>query len=76
MKSEKIITYTGILLIILGLIAFYSIQVDYDSEQYLKSIKHGGTFVGLIGIGVTVAGILLYLINRGQHPTSPEVQDL
>lgn len=75
MKSEKIITYSGIVLIIIGLIAFYSIQIDYDSDQYLKSIKHGGTFVGLIGIGVTVAGILLNLINRGQ-PTSPEVKDL
>jgi hypothetical protein len=33
-------------------------------------MKHAGTFVGLLGIGVTLAGVLLYLINRNQ----PQIQ--
>jgi len=34
----------------------------------LKFIKNIGTFVGLSGIGVTLAGILLYLINKNEQP--------
>ena len=50
-----------------GLIMFYSIELG-QVEPTLRMIKNTGTFVGLSGIGVTVAGILLYLINRNQPP--------
>ena len=53
-------------MVIVGLVLFYSIQPNPDMEPIFRSIKHTGTFVGLMGIGVTVAGILLYLINRNQ----------
>ena len=36
--------------------------------EILKFIKNMGTFVGLSGIGVTVAGILLYIIKKNEQP--------
>lgn len=49
-----------------GLIMFYSI--DLGQTDIVRLVKNTGTFVGLSGIGVTVAGILLYLIGRNQPP--------
>ena len=51
---------------ILGLILFYSISPEDNLN--LENIKNMGTFVGLTGIGVAVAGILLFLINRNPQP--------
>ena len=51
---------------ILGLILFYSISPEDNVN--LENIKNTGTFVGLTGIGVAVAGILLFLINRNPQP--------
>ena len=56
----------GVTMFILGLILFYSINPE-DNEN-LENIKNTGTFVGLTGIGVAVAGILLFLINRNPQP--------
>ena len=52
---------------LLGLIMYYSIEVG-QIEPALRLIKNTGTFIGLSGIGVGVAGILLNLINRNQPP--------
>ncbi|AJM92689.1 MULTISPECIES: hypothetical protein [Nitrosopumilus] len=52
---------------LVGLIMFYSIELG-QTEPILRLIKNIGTFVGLSGIGVTVAGVLLYLISRNQPP--------
>jgi len=71
MKGETAIIITGIVMVVSGLMSFYSIQNSQDLEPVLRSIKHAGTFVGLMGIGVMVAGILLYLINRNQ----PKMQE-
>ena len=51
---------------ILGLILFYSISPENNVN--LENIKNIGTFVGLTGMGVAVAGILLFLINRNPQP--------
>ncbi|MDC0208877.1 hypothetical protein OAJ90_04490 [Nitrosopumilus sp.] len=51
---------------ILGLILFYSITPEDNVN--LENVKNIGTFVGLTGIGVAVAGILLFLINRNPQP--------
>ena len=56
----------GVSMFILGLILFY--VIDYNEDKNLVIIKNSGTFVGLTGIGVGVAGILLYLINRNPQP--------
>ena len=74
MKSGLAIIISGMMMFISGLTTFYSIQSSSDLDSALRSIKHIGTFVGLMGIGVTMAGILLYLINRNQ-PTIQENYD-
>ena len=35
---------------------------------YLWIIRNTGTFVGLTGIGVSFAGVILFLINRNPQP--------
>ena len=64
----------GILLIIIGLgmfsvglVFFYSIELG-QTDPGLRLIKNIGTFVGLSGMGVGLAGILLYLINKNEPP--------
>jgi hypothetical protein len=64
MKGESAIIITGIIMIISGLVLFYSIQNSADLDQFLRQVKHGGTFVGLMGIGVMMAGILLCLMEK------------
>ena len=56
----------GVSMFILGLILFYSI--NSEDKENLENIRNTGTFVGLTGIGVAVAGILLFLINRNPQP--------
>jgi hypothetical protein len=68
MKAGPVITISGIIMIIFGLVLFYSIQSDQNLDQSLRLVKHGGTFVGLMGRGIMTAGILLYLIEREQPP--------
>ena len=68
MKGESIMIMTGIIMFISGLILFYYIQNNPNLDPLLRQVKHGGTFVGLMGIGVTVAGILLRLMEREQVP--------
>ena len=68
MKGESIIIMTGISMIVAGVVLFYSIQNNPDLDQLLRQVKHGGTFVGLMGIGVTVAGILLRLMEKEEVP--------
>ena len=56
----------GISMFILGLILFYTI--DHSENKNLEIIRNTGTLVGLTGIGVSVAGVLLFLINRNPQP--------
>lgn len=71
MKSGTAIILSGIGMVVLGSILFYSIPSGSDTESILRAIKHAGTFMGLMGIGVLMAGILLHLINRNQ----PSIQE-
>jgi hypothetical protein len=68
MKGESVMILTGIIMIISGLVLFYSIENNHGLDQLLRQVKHGGTFVGLMGIGVMMAGILLRLMEREQVP--------
>ncbi|MDH3489656.1 MAG: hypothetical protein OEL56_04330 [Nitrosopumilus sp.] len=63
MKTGTLIIIIGIGMFISGLVMFYSVEIG-QKDQLLRLIKNTGTFVGLSGMGVTLAGILLYLINR------------
>jgi len=71
MKLNSVITISGIVLIICGGMLFYSLQNIPNLDSELKALKHLGTFAGLAGIGVVIAGILLTLTSR-QQPTVQE----
>ncbi len=67
MRPGKTIIIIGITMFIAGLVLFYSIELG-ETDPVLRDIKNAGTFVGLSGMGVTLAGILLYLINKKEPP--------
>jgi len=67
MKMEIMIIIIGVIMFITGLIMFYSIELG-QIDSLLRTVKNIGTFIGLSGMGVTLAGILLYLINRNELP--------
>ncbi len=71
MKSGVVIIVAGVIMVICGLVLFYAVQSSPQIESFFRTIKHAGTFIGLLGMGVTLAGVLLYLINRNQ----PQIQD-
>ncbi len=50
---------------IVGLIMFYSIEVG-ETDPNLRLVKNTGTFVGLIGMGATLGGVILFLISRNE----------
>ena len=66
MKTGKPWIIIGVGMFILGLFLFY--LINPEGNKNLEFIKNMGTFVGLSGMGVTLAGILLYLINRNEKP--------
>ena len=65
MKMSIIIAITGIGMFSSGLIMFYSVELG-EAAELLRFIKNTGTFVGISGMGVFLAGILLYLINKNE----------
>ncbi len=67
MKMGIGLIMTGGIMFISGLIMYYSIELG-QTDSFLRLIKNSGTFTGLSGIGVTLAGIILYLINRNEAP--------
>jgi hypothetical protein len=66
MKME-IVIIIGITMFVVGLVMFYSIELG-QKDPVLRLVKNIGTFIGLSGMGVTLAGILLYIINRNEPP--------
>ena len=76
MKSNNVIIISGIVMIVVGVILFYSLENIPDLEPEMKVLKHGGTFVGLSGIGVFFAGILLTLTSRQQKPIQEDFEDM
>ncbi len=65
MKMAVVISITGITMFGIGLIMFYSIELG-ETAPLLRMIKNMGTFIGISGMGVTLAGILLYWINKNE----------
>lgn len=65
MKMGIVIIIVGISMFAVGLVMFYSIELG-QKDSVLRLVKNIGTFIGLSGMGVTLAGILLYLINRNE----------
>ena len=63
MRAGVLTITIGMIMFFAGLMMFYSIEIG-QTDFVLKTIKSIGTFVGLSGMGVVLAGILVYLINR------------
>ena len=66
MRTGMPLVFIGSSMFILGLMLFYLISPQENKN--LEFIKNMGTFVGLTGMGVTLAGILLYLISKNEQP--------
>ena len=67
MKAEMIVIIVGAIMFVTGLVLFYSIELG-QTDPVLRFVKNIGTFVGLSGMGVTLAGILQYLISKNEPP--------
>ena len=67
MKLGISIIIIGVTMFSIGLVLFYSIELG-QTDPGLRFIKNVGTFVGLSGMGVSLAGVLLHLINKGEPP--------
>lgn len=65
MRAGTVIIAAGVLMVMAGTALFYSIEAG-QTDAALRLVKNAGTFAGLAGMGVTLAGILLYLINKGE----------
>jgi len=65
-KSGIPLAVIGSSMFIMGLILFY--LINPEENKNLEFIKNIGTFVGLSGMGVTLAGILVYLLNKNEQP--------
>jgi hypothetical protein len=67
MKSGFVVIIIGVVMFVAGLVMFYSIELG-QTVPALRLIKNIGTFIGLLGMGITLAGILLNLISKNQPP--------
>ncbi len=67
MRIEFAVIVIGFIMFFTGLVLFYSIESG-QTDPVLRDLKNAGTFIGLSGIGVTIAGIILYLVERNEPP--------
>jgi len=67
MKVGMLVIIIGTIMFVVGLVFFYSIQLA-QTDPVLRFIKNMGTFIGLSGMGVVLAGILLHLLSRSEPP--------
>ena len=72
MKMTAAIIITGITMFVAGLTMFYSIELG-QTEQIPRLVKNTGTFVGISGMGVSLAGLLLYMIAKKENQTESTV---
>jgi hypothetical protein len=67
MKAGLPLIIIGTIMFIIGLVLFYSIQMG-QTDSNLRFVKNIGTFIGLTGIGVVFAGMVIFLISRNAPP--------
>ena len=67
MKTGIVVIVIGTIMFVVGLVLFYSIELG-QTDPVLRFVKNMGTFIGLSGMGVAMAGILLYLIDKNEPP--------
>jgi len=67
MKTGMSVIIIGTIMFVVGLVLFYSIELG-KTDPILRFIKNIGTFIGISGMGVALAGILLYLLSKSEPP--------
>ncbi len=72
MKPGRLITVVGVAMFVTGLVLFYSTEIG-QTDPVLRLAKNVGTFVGISGMGVTLAGILLHIIDKNEPTTSKRI---
>jgi hypothetical protein len=65
MRIGIAIAITGLAMFSTGLVMFYLIELG-QTDPILRFIKNTGTFVGISGMGVFLAGVVLFLINKNE----------
>lgn len=70
MRVELIVFLAGLTMLVSGLVMFYTVG---SADPPLRAVKNAGTFVGIGGIGVMLAGVLLYLISKNEPPISEDL---
>lgn len=66
MKAGSATAAAGLAMVAAGLAMFFAGQSAPPS--YAADVaRHGGTFVGLLGIGAVIAGLLLGLVGERLH---------
>jgi len=65
MRIGIAIAIIGLAMFSTGLVMFYLIELG-QTDPILRFIKNTGTFVGISGMGVFLAGVLLHLINKNE----------
>lgn len=64
-KNSAATMIIGMIMFAAGLGMFYSIETGQFEPEY-RLVKNTGIFVGLAGIGATMAGVLLTLFSRSE----------
>lgn len=64
-KNSAATMIIGMIMFAAGLGMFYSIEMGQFEPEY-RLVKNTGIFVGLAGIGATMAGVLLMLFSRSE----------
>lgn len=66
MKAGPATLISGAAMVAAGLFLFFLGQ-SLPPSPAADAARHGGTFVGLLGIGASIAGLLLGLVGEKLH---------
>ena len=66
MKAGAATMLAGAAMVAAGLAMFLAGQ-SLPPSQAADAVRHGGTFVGLLGIGAAIAGLLLGFVGERLH---------
>ena len=72
MKTGKKVMIIGIIMFFVGLLLFYSIEQGQRDSTW-RFTKDMGIFIGISGMGVVLAGIVIHIISKNEPPLKEDV---
>ena len=72
MKTGKKVIVIGMIMFFVGFLLFYSIEQGQKDSTW-RFTKNMGTFIGISGMGVMLAGIVIHIISRNEPPIKEDV---